>query len=111
MDPRERRAAPRWPVDFPVVYGAGEDTYHGRAADMSEGGLCFQGDDSYPAGTVIKLSLQVHTLEGREEPIDLQAKICHRRGQSIGAQFLNLTPEQHTAIMETLYQIIAINRR
>ena len=110
-DPLERRAAPRWPVDFPVQYGAGSETFHGRAADMSEGGLCFQGDDNYPAGTVIKLSMVYRTLEGREETIRLEAKICHRRGKTLGVQFLNVTPEQHAAIMETLYQVIAINRR
>ncbi len=107
----ERRGTPRWPVDFHVSYGVGTEFYQGRAQDMSETGLRFEGEHAYPEDTVIRLVLLSRSLEGQEQPIHLEARICHRRGTSLGVEFMNVTPEQEAAILETLYQMIALSRR
>lgn len=107
----ERRGTPRWPVDFPLTYGVGTQLYQGRALDMSESGLRFEGEHGYPEGTVVCLVLLSRSLEGQEQPIHLEARVSHREGANLGVEFLDLTPEQEAAILETLYQMIALNRR
>ena len=107
----ERRGTPRWPVDFLLTYGVGTESYQGRAQDMSETGLRFEGEHGYPEGTVIRLVLLSRSLEGQEQPIHLEARVCHREGASLGVEFFDLTPEQEAAILETLYQMIALSRR
>jgi len=78
---------------------------------MSETGLRFQGHDNYPDGTVIRLSMLSRSLEGQEQPIHLEARVCHREGSSVGVEFEHVTLEQQAAILETLYQMIALSRR
>lgn len=82
-----RRSFPRWPVSCEVMCGDGKDFARADGCEISEVGIAFTTPQEYPVGS--ELDLRYRFTPG-EDWVDVRVSIRHRRGDKIGAQFLNL---------------------
>jgi len=105
----EQRNFLRWPADFHVDYGAGDEVTSGVAVNMSEGGLSFRGPKLYSAGTQLTVSLD---LPGKNEVLKLAATVRRQESDGLhGVEFVNVTPQQKSGILDMLYHLITLLRQ
>lgn len=102
------RAHPRWPTDLEVRYGSPQQMAGGRALDISEGGIGFTGEVSYPVGSELEISFR------QGAPVEwfkARGVVRHSGPAGMGAQFVGLGMFDRTRIQEMIYQDIAARRR
>ena len=105
----EQRNYLRWPADFRVTYSAGDDATSGTAVNMSEGGLSFRGPKLYPVGTQLTLSLDI---PNKNESLRLAAVVRRQDSDGLhGAEFIGVTSELKTGILDMLYHLITLLRK
>ena len=102
------RAHPRWPTDLEVRYGLTQEMAGGRALDISEGGIGFTGEVTYPVGSELEICFR------QGAPVEwfkARGVVRHSGSARMGAQFLGLGILDRTRIQEMIYQDIAVRRR
>jgi hypothetical protein len=105
----EQRNFLRWPADFQVGYDSGSELTTGVAVNMSEGGLSFRGPKLYPVGTQLTVSLD---LPGKNEILKLSATVRRLESDGLhGVEFMNVTPQQKSGILDMLYHLITLLRQ
>jgi PilZ domain len=105
----EQRNFLRWPADFHVTYGAGDNVNSGIAVNMSEGGLSFRGPKLYPVGTQLAISLDI---PNKNESLRLTAIIRRQESDGLhGVEFIGVTTEQKNGILDMLYHLITLLRQ
>jgi hypothetical protein len=105
----EQRNFLRWPADFHVHYGAGDEVTSGVAVNMSEGGLSFRGTKLYSVGTQLIVSLD---QPGKNEVLKLSATVRRQEPDGLhGVEFVNVTPQQKSGILDMLYHLITLLRQ
>jgi PilZ domain-containing protein len=101
------RVHPRWPTDLEVRYGA-QELASGRAMDISEGGIGFRGEVSYPVGTDIEICFRQKSPVGW---FKARGVVRHCGPDRMGAQFVGLGMLDRTRILEMIYEDIATRRK
>jgi hypothetical protein len=105
----EQRNFLRWPADFQLDYGTGDEVTSGMAVNMSEGGLSFRGPKMYPVGTQLTVSLE---LPGKNEILKLSATVRRQESDGLqGVEFVDVTPQQKSGILDMLYHLITLLRQ
>ncbi|MCU1308987.1 MAG: hypothetical protein JWO20_112 [Candidatus Angelobacter sp.] len=105
----EQRNYLRWPADFHVAYGTGDDVNSGIAVNMSEGGLSFRGPKLFPVGTQLAISL---VIPNKSESLRLTATVRRQESDGLhGVEFVGVTPEQKNGILDMLYHLITLLRQ
>jgi hypothetical protein len=104
----EQRNFLRWPADFRVAYGTGDNVNSGIAVNMSEGGLSFRGPKLYPVGTQLAISMDIpNKNESR-----LVATVRRQESDGLhGVEFIGVTTEQKNGILDMLYHLITLLRQ
>jgi len=101
------RAHPRWPTSLEVRYGA-QELASGQAMDISEGGIGFTGEVTYPVGSELEICFR------RAAPVGwfkARGVVRHSGADRMGVQFVGLGIFDRTRILEMIYQDIATRRR
>jgi hypothetical protein len=105
----EQRNFLRWPADFRVAYGFGNDVNSGTAVNMSEGGLSFHGPKAYPIGTQLAISLDI---PNKNESVQLDAIVRRQESDGLhGVEFISVTTDQKNGILDMLYHLITLLRQ
>ncbi len=102
------RAHVRWPTGLEVRYGLPQQMAGGRALDISEGGIGFTGEVTYPVGSELEICFR------QGAPVEwfkARGVVRHSGSARMGAQFLGLGMLDRTRIQEMIYQDIAVRRR
>lgn len=86
---RERRAHPRQPVHFDIMYGQGDELTLTTAVDMSECGLSFISNAPIPVGTELDMRLLIRP-ENQEDTIRLKSRVIRSEQKRVGVVFENL---------------------
>jgi hypothetical protein len=106
----EQRNSLRWPADFELSYGTGDELVTGTAVNISESGLSFRGAKLSPVGSEVVLSINVPGK--KDEVLRLQAVVRRQEADGLhGAEFLKVTAAQKTSVLEVIYYLIAIRRQ
>ena len=91
----ERRASLRWLVQFPVLHGQGDLLLVGKATDLNEEGVGFVTRQPYAVDCVLTLELLIPS--GR---IKVKGRVRHCRNGRAGVQFLKLSPQQRSELLD-----------
>ncbi len=95
----ERRAFPRWPAEFQVRCGEGAGSSEtARVVEISETGLVFSADKSYPVGT--ELDLQYWVKSADSEPVKVKAVVRRNEQGLVALEYLNLRRADRLKILE-----------
>lgn len=102
------RVHPRWPTALEVRYGLPQQMAGGRALDLSEGGIGFTGEVTYPVGSELEICFR------QGAPVEwfkARGVVRHSGSARMGAQFVGLGMIDRTRIQEMIYQDIVVRRR
>ena len=100
-DQREsnRRAFPRWPLEFEVRFGTGKEMTPAEGYEIGEGGLSFRTPNPIPLGTELNLE---YRLTSDHSWVKLKGVVKHSRHERIGAEFLNLRMRDRLEIVRLI---------
>lgn len=104
----ERRAFPRFHAPIVVRCGLAGANAPGYAYDVSEGGISFSCDETFPVGTEIRVRFKWDSPMG--EWFDARAVVRHVEDNRMGVQFIELNESVKIRLVESIYQQI-VGRR
>ena len=94
---RNRRAYPRWLLDFDVRLRWNYQSIHCQGYEISAGGLSIICDKELPAETEIEVEYQ---LDSQTSPVCVKAIVRHVEKNRYGIEFLNLGMKDRLALVE-----------
>ena len=100
---RERRAYPRQPVHFDVMYGRGEDLTLSTAVDLSEEGLSFLSSRTIPEGSRLRVRLMME-LSNQEDCIEVESTVIRNEEKLTVVTFAGLTRSERQKILRYMSQ-------
>ena len=96
-----RRAFPRWPLPFDLLYGKGTERRSVEPLEIGEGGLSFR------TNSEVQLESEVHIefrLGPEQEWVHVKGIIRHVEEKKIGVEFLNLRMADRLRIVDFMSQ-------
>jgi hypothetical protein len=100
---RERRAYPRQPVHFDVMYGRGEDLTLSTAVDLSEEGLSFLSSRVIPEGSRLHVRLMMEPGD-QEDCIEVESTVIRNEEKLTVVTFAGLTRGERQKILKYISQ-------
>ena len=95
----EKRQRERRPLFCKARLTAGEKSHEARTLDIGTGGIGLILDFNIPIGGIYTLQLDLPIVEGRAEPLRVQAQVLHtvlaKGGFRVGLKFV--APDKKTA--------------
>ncbi len=82
----ERRAFPRWPVTVRGEFHGVNGKVKADVVELNELGLTLKSEHAFDLGSEVHVRCDI----GLSKPIDVKAVVKQKRGNAIGAEFLNL---------------------
>jgi hypothetical protein len=92
-----RRAFPRWPYPFDLLYGPARERRSADPMEIGEGGLSFYTSSVLPLGSEVNVEFR---LGPQEEWVLVRCRVCHSDGKKIGVEFLNLRMADRLRIVD-----------
>ena len=103
---QERRRFTRVPLQRPVSLQANDKQLEGTTVDISFDGMLVQSYPVFPAGTHIKLSLD---LQNRSKPLQLEARVLRALGtERMTIQFKSMNATERSRLQEFLLPLIIL---
>ena len=101
---RERRRSTRVPVRCAVLLESNGKQLEGATVDLSSGGMLVQSYLAFPAGTLVKVTLE---LQPGSAPLEFEARVIRTIGTDcMGVQFNRLDAKQSARLQEFLLPLI-----
>jgi CheY-like chemotaxis protein len=101
---QERRRFTRVPLQLPVLLNANDGQLEGTTVDISFDGMLVQSYLVFPAGTTIKLSLD---LQNCSRPLQLEARVLRALGTDrMAVQFKSANATERSRLQEFLLPVI-----
>ncbi len=101
---RERRRSTRVPVRCAVLLESNGKQLEGATVDISSGGMLVQSYLVFPAGTLVKVTLE---LQPGSAPLEFEARVIRTIGTDcMGVQFNRLDAKQSARLQEFLLPLI-----
>ena len=94
-----RRAFPRWPLEFEVRFGTGKEMTPAEGYEIGEGGLSFRTPNPIPLETELNLE---YRLTSDHPWVKLKGVVKHSKHERIGAEFLNLRMKDRLEIVRLI---------
>ena len=94
-----RRAFPRWPLEFEVRFGTGKEMTAAEGYEIGEGGLSFRTPHPVPLETELNLE---YRLTPDHPWVKLKGIVKHRKQHRIGTEFLNLRIKDRLEIVRLI---------
>jgi len=94
-----RRAFPRWPLEFEVRFGTGKEMTPAEGYEIGEGGLSFRTQNPIPLETELNLE---YRLTSDHSWVKLKGVVKHSKHERIGAEFLNLRMKDRLEIVRLI---------
>ncbi len=92
-----RRAFPRWPIPYDLLYGDGKERRSAEPLEVGEGGLSFHTSSEVVLGSEIAVEFRLGpTLEW----IHVKCIIRHVDKKKVGVEFLNLRMADRLRIVD-----------
>lgn len=92
-----RRAFPRWPVPYDLLYGKGRERRSAEPLEVGEGGLSFRTSSEVVIGSEIAIEFR---FGPDTEWMYVKAIIRHVDGTKVGVEFLNLRMADRLRIVD-----------
>jgi len=101
---RERRRSTRVPARCAVLLESNGKQLEGATVDISSGGMLVQSYLAFPAGTLVKVKLELKT---GSTPLEFEARVVRTIGTDcMGLEFNQLDPKQSARLQEFLLPLI-----
>ena len=101
---RERRRSTRVPVRCAVLLESNGKQLEGATVDISSGGMLVQSYLAFPAGTLVKVKLE---LQPGSPPLEFEARVIRTIGTDcMGLEFNQLDTKQSARLQEFLLPLI-----
>jgi CheY-like chemotaxis protein len=101
---RERRRSTRVPVRCAVLLESNGKQLEGATVDISSGGMLVRSYLAFPAGTLVKVKLELKT---GSTPLEFEARVVRTIGTDcMGLEFNQLDPKQSARLQEFLLVLI-----
>jgi hypothetical protein len=94
---RNRRAFPRWILDFPVVLRWQGQTLSCQGYEIGEGGLSVVSKKELPAEVEVEIE---YRLDSHSSPVRLKGIVRYATSTLYGIEFLNLGMKDRLALVE-----------
>jgi PilZ domain len=94
-----RRAFPRWPLEFEVRFGTGKEMKPAEGYEIGEGGLSFRTPNPIPLETELNLE---YRLTSDHPWVRLKGVVKHCKHERIGTEFLNLRMRDRLEIVRLI---------
>ena len=85
-----RRAFPRWKMDFEVRYQVNDKWLEGKPSEIGEGGLSLFAEKLVPLESEIFVQYRLGGKESKDGWITVKSIVRHAQDDSLGVEFLNL---------------------
>jgi hypothetical protein len=106
---KERRASPRWRLDFPVaVLDHANHEHVGKAADVSGTGLGFYVDVTCALGEAARVRF---TLPASAATFELLGVVRSADGTRVGIQFSEMAPATSARLMSAIFEEVVRSSR
>jgi hypothetical protein len=92
-----RRAFPRWPYPFDLLYGPALERRSAEPLEIGEGGLSFLTTSRLEIDSEINVEFR---LGPEQEWVLVRCRVTHSDGKKIGAEFLNLRMADRLRIVD-----------
>jgi len=101
---RERRRSTRVPMRCAVLLESNGKQLEGATVDISSGGMLVRSYLAFPAGTLVKVKLELKT---GSTPLEFEARVVRTIGTDcMGLEFNQLDPKQSARLQEFLLVLI-----
>jgi len=101
---RERRRSTRVPMRCAVLLESNGKQLEGATVDISSGGMLVRSYLAFPAGTLVKVKLELKT---GSTPLEFEARVVRTIGTDcMGLEFNQLDPKQSARLQEFLLPLI-----
>lgn len=99
LEPRgvNRRAFPRWPLPFDLLYGQALERRSADPLEIGECGLSFLTSTPVPLGSEINIEFR---LGPEQEWVQVRCRVRHSDGKKVGVEFLNLRMADRLRIVD-----------
>lgn len=98
-----RRAFPRWKMDFEVRYQINDKWLEGEPCEIGEGGLSLFAEKLVPLDSEIFVQYRLGSEKNKESKegwITVKSVVRHAKGNSLGVEFLNLRRQERLKILD-----------
>ena len=95
-----RRAFPRWKMDFEVRYQVNDKWLDGKPCEIGEGGLSLFAEKLVPLESEIFVQYRLGAGESKDEWITVKSIVRHAKDNSLGVEFLNLRRQDRLKILD-----------
>jgi hypothetical protein len=92
-----RRAFPRWPLPFDLLYGKGTERRSSDPLEIGEGGLSFLTNSPLTMDSELHIEFR---LGPEQEWVHVKGIVRHVEGKKIGVEFLNLRMADRLRIVD-----------
>jgi hypothetical protein len=92
-----RRAFPRWPLPFDLLYGKGTERRSTNPVEIGEGGVSFKTNSEIPVDTEIHIEFR---LGPEQEWVHVKGIVRHVDNKLVGVEFLNLRMADRLRIVD-----------
>lgn len=92
-----RRAFPRWPYPFDLLYGPARERRSAEPLEIGEGGLSFYTNSRLELGSEVNVEFR---LGPEQEWVQVRCVVRHCDGRKIGVEFLNLRMADRLRIVD-----------
>ena len=92
-----RRAFPRWPYPFDLLYGPAQERRSADPLEIGEGGLSFYTSSRLDLGSEVNVEFR---LGPEQEWVLVRCVVRHCDGKKIGVEFLNLRMADRLRIVD-----------
>jgi c-di-GMP-binding flagellar brake protein YcgR len=99
-----RRAFPRWKMDFSVRYQPKDKWLDAQPCEIGEGGLSFFVENLVPLESEIFVQYRLGRGESKDEWITVKSIVRHAKDNSLGVEFLNLRRNDRLKILDFVNQ-------
>ncbi len=99
-----RRAFPRWKMDFEVRYQVNDKWLEGKPSEIGEGGLSLFAEKLVPLESEIFVQYRLGGKESKDGWITVKSVVRHAQDKSLGVEFLNLRRQDRLKILDFINQ-------
>jgi len=99
-----RRAFPRWKMDFEVRYQVNDKWLEGKPSEIGEGGLSLFAEKLVPLESEIFVQYRLGGKESKDGWITVKSVVRHAQDKSLGVEFLNLRRHDRLKILDFVNQ-------
>lgn len=92
-----RRAFPRWPVPYDLIYGRVQERRSAEPLEIGEGGLSFRTSSEVKVGSEIYVEFR---FGPEEEWINVLCTVHYVEDKKVGVEFLNLRTADRLRIID-----------